>query len=206
MRTGRAAANAVRRRPLSPKAREPAPEEILLKYWPQISYRVKSSIGRSTPDWEDVGSEILVSVIEAIRKKTFRGESSLATFIYSITTHKIIDHIRQKKRIPEEVPDFDQTFDPLLQAEKQERVKLVGELLKKLKPRQADILYLHYYLDLSRNEIADVYGISPGRVGVLISAARKTLRRLMTNLGVEASGVSLLTKPQSETAKRKLPE
>lgn len=72
-------------------------EEILLKYWLQISFRVKNSIGRSAPDLEDVGSEILLGVIQALREKTFRGESSLGTFIYSITTNKIIDYIRQKK-------------------------------------------------------------------------------------------------------------
>jgi RNA polymerase sigma-70 factor (ECF subfamily) len=172
---------------LSSKRKGPTPEEILLKYWPQISYRVKNSIGRITPDWEDVGSEILVGVIEAIRKGTFRGESALGTFIYSITTHKIVDYIRQKKRVPGQIPEPGRGLDPSIHVENQERVKLVAELLKNLKPRYADILYLHYYLDLSRNEIARIYGISPGRVGVLISAARNTLKNLMKKLGVEGS-------------------
>jgi len=161
----------------------PFAEEILLKYWPQISYRVKNTIGRSTPDWEDVGSEILLGVVEAIRKGTFRGESSLPTFIYSVTTHKIIDHIRQKKRVIEPIPEIGQTNDPSVQAENREKVKLVGGLLKSLKPRYADILYLHYYLDMSRDEIGKVYGISPGRVGVLIAAARKTMKDLIQKLG-----------------------
>lgn len=157
-------------------------EEILLKYWPQISFRVKNSIGRSTPDWEDVGSEILVSVIEAIRKGTFRGESSLETFIYSVTTHKIVDYIRRKMRTLESIPELGEVFDPPTQVEKQEQVRLVAESLKKLRPRHADVLYLHYYLDLSRNEIAQVYGITPGRVGVLIATARKALKGLMKKL------------------------
>jgi RNA polymerase sigma-70 factor (ECF subfamily) len=173
--------------PLPPTTEEISPEETLLKYWPQISFRVRNSIGRSTPDWEDVGSEILVGVIEAIRKGTFRGESALGTFIYSVTTHKIVDHIRQKKRALEHVPEPGQGLDPCLQAEKQERIKLVAELLKSLKPRHADILYLHYYLDLSRNEIARIYDISPARVGSLIAAARNTLRDLMKSLGVLGS-------------------
>ena len=178
---------AMKEKSLAPRIKGPAPEEILLKYWPQISYRVKNSIGRLTPDWEDVGSEILVGVIEAIRKGTFRGESALGTFIYSITTHKIVDHIRQKKRALMEIPELGHTFDPYLHVEKQERVKLVAELLKSLKPRYTDILYLHYYLDLSRNEIARIYSISPGRVGALIAAARNTLKNLMKNLGVPGS-------------------
>ena len=172
---------------LLPEGKGPSPEEILLKYWPQISYRVKNSIGRSTPDWEDVGSEILVGVIEAIRKGTFRGESALGTFIYSITTHKIVDYIRQKKRSLEQIPEPGQGLDPSLQVEKQERVKLVAELLKNLKPRHADILYLHYYLDLSRNEIARIYDISPGRVGALIATARNTMKKLLKKLAVKGS-------------------
>ena len=187
MRNPKVLVAAIKGKSLSPKREGPAPEEILLKFWPQISYRVKNSIGRFTPDWEDVGSEILLGVIEAIRKGTFRGESALGTFIYSITTHKIIDYIRQKKRALEQIPEPGQGLDPSLQVEKQERVKLVAELLKNLKPRYADILYLHYYLDLSRNEIARIYGISPGRVGVLIATARKTLKNLTKKLGVQGS-------------------
>ncbi len=183
MRNPRALTAAIKGKSLLPERKGPTPEEILLKYWPQISYRVKNSIGRSTPDWEDVGSEILLGVIEAIRKGKFRGESALGTFIYSITTHKIVDHIRQKKRAFEQIPEPGQGLDPSLQAEKQERVKLVAELLKNLKPRYADILYLHYYLDLSRNEIARIYGISPGRVGFLIATARKALKNLLRKLG-----------------------
>ena len=182
MRNPRVLAAPAKPKSLAPEGKESSPEEILLKYWPQISYRVKNSIGRSTPDWEDVGSEILVGVIEAIRKGTFRGESSLATFIYSITTHKIVDHIRRKMRVLEQIPEAGQGFDPQIQAEKQEQVRLVAKSLKSLKPRYADILYLHYYLDLSRNEIAQIYGISPGRVGVLIATARTTLKGLMKKL------------------------
>src|SRR3972149_8617966 len=111
---------------LLPEGKGPSPEEILLKYWPQISYRVKNSIGRSTPDWEDVGSEILVGVIEAIRKGTFRGESALGTFIYSITTHKIVDYIRQKKRSLEQIPEPGQGLEPSLQVEQPERANRGG--------------------------------------------------------------------------------
>lgn len=168
----------------APKNQELDPEETLLKYWPQICFRVKNSIGRSTPDWEDVGSEILLGVIEAIRKGSFRGESSLGTFIYTVTTHKIVDFIRQKSKGPPPAPESGPDFDPSVEVETQERVRLVAELLKRLKPRYADILYLHYYLDLSRNEIAQIYGISPGRAGVLISAARNTLGDVLRNLGL----------------------
>jgi RNA polymerase sigma factor (sigma-70 family) len=167
------------------KMKAPDPEELLVKYWPQISYRVKNSIGRSTPDWEDVASEILVAVIEALRRDKFRGDSSLGTFVYSVTTNKIIDHIRQKKKILSPFPEPSRDFDPYLHVENQERVRLVAKFLKKLKPKYADVLYLHYYLDLPQSEIAKVYGISTGTMNTWIKTARNTLKKLMKTLPVE---------------------
>jgi RNA polymerase sigma-70 factor (ECF subfamily) len=170
---------------------KPDPTEIVLKYWPQISFRVKNSIGRATPDWEDVASEILVGVIEALRRKKFRGESSVGTFIYSVTTNKIIDYIRQKRRTLSEIPDPGYTVDPYVHVENQERVKRVAGYIKKLKPRDADLLYLHYYLDLPQSEIAQIYGLSTGRMNKLFRAARNTLKKLMKSL------------PSKETKKKK---
>ena len=163
----------------------PDPEEVLVKYWPQISYRVKNSIGRTTPDWEDVASEILVAVIEALRRNKFRGESSLGTFIYSVTTNKIVDHIRQKKKILSPIPDLGRDSDPYYHVENQERVRLIAGFLKQMKPKYADILYLHYYLDLPMSEIAKIYAISPATMHMWIKKARNTLKKLMKSLPVD---------------------
>jgi RNA polymerase sigma-70 factor (ECF subfamily) len=162
-------------------------EEILLKYWPQIGFRVKNSIGRSTPDWEDVASEILVAVVAALRGEKFRGDSSLGTFIYSVTTNKIIDHIRQKKKALGPFLESGDDSDPYLHLETQERVRLIAGFLKQLKPKYADILYLHYYLDLPLSQIAQIYGISAGTMSTWIKTARNMLKKLMKNLPVDGA-------------------
>ena len=166
----------------SSKTEEPNLEAILLNYWPQVSFRVKKSIGHSAPDWEDVVSEILLNVVEAIRHDKYRGESSLGTFIYAVTTNKIIDHIRQKKKVLSGSHESPPEFNPALQAETQERVRLVAGCLKKLKPKYADIIYLHYYLDLPLSEIAQVYGVAPRTMHKLIRVARHNLKGLMKTL------------------------
>lgn len=167
------------------KDSEPDPTEVVLKYWPQISFRVKNSIGRATPDWEDVASEVLVNVIEALRREKFRGESTLGTFIYSITTNKIIDHIRRKKRTLDGIPEPDHDFDPYAHVENRERAKVMARYIKRLKPRYADILYLYYYLDLPQGEIAEMYGLATGTTNKLIKMARDTLKKLMKGLPLE---------------------
>ena len=143
---------------------------------------MKKSIGHWAPDWEDIVSEILLNVIEAIRREKYRGESSLGTFIYAITTNKIIDHIRQKKKVLSGIREAVQRLDPTIQAETQERVRSVAGCLKKLKPEYADIIYLHYFLDMPLSEIAQLYGVSAQTMNRLIRVARKNFKGLMTTL------------------------
>ena len=67
------------------------------------------------------------------------------------------------------------------------RAELVSRCLKELKPKDADILYLHYYLDLPQTEIAKIYGVSPTWVSVMVIKARKTLKSLIENLSSKES-------------------
>ena len=68
-------------------------DAIVAKYRPVVSFRVKKSIGVQTPEWEDVVNEIMINVVEKLKKGEFRGDSSIGTFIYTITSRRIIDYI-----------------------------------------------------------------------------------------------------------------
>ena len=61
-------------------------EEIFVKYKSIVSFRVKKSLGAFNPDSDDVANEIITNVVEKIKKGEFRGESSIGTFIYTITS------------------------------------------------------------------------------------------------------------------------
>jgi len=154
-------------------------KEVILKYWPQINYRTRSSLGHFNLEWEDVASEILVNVIEAIKEGKFRGESSIGTFIYKITTRRIIDYIRKKGRFPRHLPEINHSLDPYDYVVGKQQSELISRAIKKLKPKYADMLYLFYYMGLSQTEIAQTYGISTGRVSVLIKEARKSLKKII---------------------------
>jgi len=73
-------------------------DAIIAKYRPIVSFRVKKSLGSYTPDWEDVVNEIMLNTIEKLESGKFRGDSSVGTFIYTITSRRIIDHIRKKSK------------------------------------------------------------------------------------------------------------
>ncbi len=154
-------------------------EEIILKFWPQIRYRVIKSLGYYNPEWEDTASEILLSVVEAIKFERFREESSIGTFIYSITSNKIVDAIRRKGKAMPTVREPEKFLDPHDHIERKERAIYVADLIKTLKPKHADMLYLYYYIDLSQIQIAKIYGLSSRRVHTILNNARQSLKKLI---------------------------
>ena len=163
---------------------KPGPEaidldEMLLRFRPVVGFKVKKALGGGNPDWEDVVDEIMMQAIEKIKTGEFRGESSIGTFIYTITSRRIIDYIRLKTRILKGAPEVPALPDPHDQVERNERAERLAEAIKQLQTRFRDVLYLYYYKDFSREEVARELGISPARVSERVNYARKLLRKML---------------------------
>ncbi len=152
-------------------------DEAILQYRTVISFRVRRALGSSTPDWEDVVDEILMQAIEKVKSGSFRGDSSVGTFLYTITSRRIIDHIRQKTKILRHAPEPAPFPDPHVEAEGRERARLISEAVDRLKPKFRDVLYLYYYKELSRDEVARELGISPRRVSERVNYAIKLVKK-----------------------------
>ena len=135
-------------------------DEIIAKYRPIVSFRVKRSLGSHTPDWEDVVNEIMINAIEKIKSGDFRGDSSIGTFIYTITSRRIIDYIRKKSKSLKYAPEPNPYPQPHEHVENKERAEMIAKYLERLKPKYKEILYLYYYKELSREEVASKLGIS----------------------------------------------
>ncbi len=154
-------------------------QKVIEEYRPIVGFRVKKSIGSLTPDWEDVVNEIMVNTIEKVNSGDFRGDSSLGTFIYTITTRRIVDFIREKNKQLKYAPEPAPHPSPEQLIENKERAKHLAEKLEKLKPKYKEVLYLYFYKDLSRTEVAKRLGISPRRVSERVNYAQKLLRKLI---------------------------
>lgn len=154
-------------------------DEIVTKYRPIISFKVKKSIGAHTPEWEDIVNEILLNVIDKLEKSEFRGESSIGTFIYTITSRRIIDYIRRKSKVLKHAPESNPFSSPHQNVEDEERAEHMAKLLEQLKPKYKEVLYLYYYKDLSREEVAAHLNISSRRVSERVNYAQKLLRKMV---------------------------
>jgi RNA polymerase sigma-70 factor (ECF subfamily) len=152
-------------------------EEAILGYRPVISFRVRKALGSATPDWEDVVDEILMQAIEKVKSGAFRGDCSIGTFLYTITTRRIIDHIRQKTKILRHAPDPTPLPDPHDETESRERARQIVQAVNRLKPKFRDVLYLYYFKELSREEVAREVGISPRRVSERVNYAIKLIKK-----------------------------
>lgn len=152
-------------------------DKTILGYREVVSFRVRRALGSATPDWEDVVNEIMTQALERVKNGEFRGESSIGTFIYTITSRRIVDHIRDKSKVLRHAPEQPPDPDPDETLERKERADKLTRLLKELTPRYRDVLDLFYYQELSREEVARRLGITLNQVSERLHYAQKLLRQ-----------------------------
>ncbi|MCX8160654.1 MAG: sigma-70 family RNA polymerase sigma factor [Candidatus Saccharicenans sp.] len=152
-------------------------QELIVRYRPIITFRVRKALGAQNTDCEDLVSEILSQVLEKLQTGEFRGESSLGTFVYTITSRRIVDYIREKTKVMKYAPEPAPFPDPQETLEVAEMSEKVKRALSRLKPKYREVLYLYYYQELSREEVAARLKVSTRKVSELVNYALKLIRK-----------------------------
>jgi RNA polymerase sigma-70 factor (ECF subfamily) len=108
---------------------------------------------------------------KAIRaRRQFRGEGSLDAWVWKLVVNAARDARRREQRHPRlDLPPSEANDGTA-------NLPLAG-----LTSRQAEVLFLHYYADLSYATIAEALGIQVGTVGATLHTAREALRRGLTS-------------------------
>ncbi len=143
---------------------------------------------------EDIVQEAFLRLHRSLQ--SFRGESSLRTWLYRTVTRLAIDHLRREK-LRRKLFFFrsagDESADPVEMAADgsasprdlvlaQESARRVKQVLKTLSPRQRAIFILRHHEELPLKEIADLLGLEPGTVKVHLHRAVKALRSELKDL------------------------
>lgn len=169
------------------KGDKKAEEELALKYRPRIQRKVYYSLGRNRiDDCKELVSDILTAIVDNLREHKFRKDSSLATYIYSITKNKIAAYFKthrlKMEKIAEGYPEIAPTPPEIL--EKEEVIEALKKAIHKLKPKYKEVLYFYYYEGLSITEVGKKLGIYPRRISERKNYAIKKLRKsLMRKTG-----------------------
>jgi RNA polymerase sigma-70 factor (ECF subfamily) len=156
-----------------------------------VAYRVLGS----SADAADVAQEVFLQIADRI--KSFRGDSSLTSWVYRMTVNLAIDARRRLLRRPSgrigggpgDERDVEAQgarpgvasppSDPLDVAQIAERERRVHEALDRLSPKLRSIVVLRYFENLSYEELAEVLQASIGTVKSRLNRAHAALEDLL---------------------------
>ena len=152
--------------------------------------------------YEKVGDQELAKdlTIESLGKAfkklhLYTPNYAFSTWLFKIATNNCIDFIRKKKK---NVLSIDNRFenedgdslmielkssgrDPEQEAMREQKIKLMREVVTKLKPRYQKLVELRYFKELSYEEISNELDLPLGTVKAQLFRAREFLYNIMKN-------------------------
>jgi RNA polymerase sigma-70 factor (ECF subfamily) len=161
-----------------------AVEEFAERFSPSI-YRLAWAMLNDPMEASEAAQDALVSAW--IGLKTYRGRSSLSTWIYSIALNECRVRLR-KRKVKEKLHRLLVTFhfldekppdDPEDKLVRSEDEKRVWDAVSSLGDAHRTVVVLRYYQDLSLREIAEILGLNEGTVSSRLNIARSRLRQYL---------------------------
>jgi len=141
-------------------------------------------------DAEDVAQNVFIQAYKSIHK--FRGDSQLSTWLYRIAVNQSLNYVKSKKRQQifqsldniitgnkTEIADKQDSFSETM--EKEDQLKLLQTMIRKLPENQRIAITLNKYEDLSYQEVADIMGMSVSAVTALINRGKNNLKKKIEN-------------------------
>src|SRR5690242_12066983 len=132
-------------------------------------------------DASDLSQDVFLRAYRGLR--SFRGQSSLATWLYRIGVNVCLNRVSQKRAAVEPMDDRQFVDDRAESASERmlrtERASRVRAAIAELPRKQRATLILRVYHEMSHQEIADVLGGSVGAVKANFFHALGNLKRLL---------------------------
>lgn len=164
-----------------PEQSEAAFAFLLDRYSRQL-YAIIRRIVYRHEDADDVLQNTFIKIWRNVR--TFKGESKLSTWMYSIATNEALSFIRREKperKLQMTTEDYDLAqlliSDPYFDGEQVEAEFLAA--IAELPEKQRITFELRYFEDLPYKEISEITGTSEGALKANYHHAVKKLKRIM---------------------------
>ncbi len=174
------------------RAQEGDPEAfsaLVEKYQTKV-YGIVYRMCGSGEDAADLGQEVFVRALTALRKFQYQGEASFRTWLYRIAVNVCINELRRRKRrrrieggsldemvstetgeVERSVPDL--TTMPHTIAERRETQQIVHELLQTMSPQHRAVLTLVDIQGLPYEEASKIIACNLGTLKSRLSRARR---------------------------------
>ena len=151
----------------------PPLDRLYASHGPAVLRRARQLLGNEA-DAREVLHDVFASLLE--KPEQFTGQSSLMTFLYSMTTHSALGRLRRERT---RLELLEANYDPSGQAATpagHARAELRDVLVAL--PEDLAAVAVHYYLDeMTQDEIAEVLGCSRQWVTKLIGRLKARVER-----------------------------
>ena len=174
------------------KGNEKAFARLLRKYKDAIYFMLLKMVN-NTSDAEDLTIEAFGKAFKNLQQYT--PSYAFSTWLFKIATNNCIDFIRKKRgntisldqsidaednltpsaTIQSETPDPEETLIG------QQKIKLMREVVTKLKPRYRNLVELRYFKEYSYEEISKELSLPIGTVKAQLFRARELLFNILKN-------------------------
>ncbi len=165
--------------------------ELLEKYRDAIYFMLLKMVNNSS-DAEDLTIEAFGKAFKNISQYT--PNFAFSTWLFKIATNNCIDFIRKKRAATislDQGPDDSNTTSVTIQSDSldpeaslinDQKIKLLLEVVSKLKPRYRTLVELRYFKEYSYDEISEELDLPIGTVKAQLFRARELLYNILKNV------------------------
>ena len=151
--------------------------EKLVKEHKNTIYTVCFMFSKDSEEVNDLFQEVLINLWNGL--PSFKGQSSIGTWIWRISLNTCISCERKKKKNPTIPLTMDVDFFEDKDVEAQQ-VRMLYDRVHRLKPFDRAIVLL-WLEGISYDEIAAIVGITPSNVATRLFRIREQLKQMSNN-------------------------
>lgn len=151
--------------------------QLVKKYQSRIRLFLRRLLDGNEELADELAQETFMLVFRKL--KSFRGESSFSTWLYTIAKNQFLQHARRQKQLYSFNEDDEADLGGNLQVERVEKKLDLEEAFKHLRPMEKATLTMSYSEDLSHEDISQILEIPLGTVKTSISRGKNKLQKIL---------------------------
>jgi RNA polymerase sigma-70 factor (ECF subfamily) len=169
--------------------------ELLHRYRESVYFMMLKMVGNKD-DADDLTIEAFGRAFKRLHQYT--PNFAFSTWLFKIASNNAIDHLRKKKQgeplsldtnfVNDEGQQLSQnikagTLDPEENYMKKQKIKMLNDVVDKLKPKYKELVVMFYYQEMSHEEISQKLNLPIGSIKAQLFRAREFLFNILKNSG-----------------------
>ncbi len=166
--------------------------ETLDIHIPAVAAYVRHKLAPYTDATNDIVQEVFLAAWQ--NRSVYRSESPLRSWLLGIAKHKVQDHFRRSRRVPQSIEDLSPLQEPCSSRrvdedlEKAQARGRVHDAISALPPKYKDVIRDRYWAGRNAGESGARMGKTTKSVERMLARSREQLRSSLTRTCAERSG------------------